>query len=64
MYPHRYVSEEDLRAAIEAREAREREEEEQGARQRVEMLTREQSGMSRRYTFDVSGEHSEEDTEQ
>ena len=64
MYPHRYISEEDLQAAIEAREAREREEEERGARQLVEALTREQSGMSRRYTFDVFGEHSEEDAEQ
>ncbi len=58
----------DVQAAIEARERRGREEQERAAKQLAEILDAPQSGMSRRLTFNVFGEaensEQEEDPEE
>jgi hypothetical protein len=47
------LSSEELGAILEAREQKQHAAEERGAKQLVEILTRPQSGMSRKYTFDM-----------
>ncbi len=55
------LSREDIEAILLAREVKGRAAEEKGAKQLAEILTRPQSGMSRKFTFDLVGDHGVED---
>jgi hypothetical protein len=50
------LSREDIQAIIAARKARERDLKERGAKQLLEVLNAPQSGMSRRFTFNMTGD--------
>jgi hypothetical protein len=58
------LSREEMQDLIEAREARERERKEKGARELAEILTTPHSGMSQRYELSVFGDESEAESEQ
>ena len=55
------LSREDIQAILEAREAKRRNLEEMGAKQLLEVLNAPGSGMSRRFTFNMTGDEDEAD---
>jgi hypothetical protein len=55
------LSSEEMQMILEAREAKEKESREKGAAELFKILDEPQSGMSRKFTFDMFGSEAEDD---